>query len=265
MADLGAVQHWMQRAIFAGGAAPGFAGDVVAGNERLTPAERVGIYAGGYRARLIECLRDEFRALRLFVGDTVFDLFASGYVEQHRSRQPSLYGFGEGFADYLADRAPPEAAALGSILAVPAQLARLERARGECLRAPGVEKVLLPVTADLALIPGSRLRVPESVRLLRLDFDFAPLLEAAGRDAPGPLPEAKACLVGVARSQWRVRVHNLEPWRFAFLEALPSADGDVHAAAAAAARATDREAGAVIAGLAGWLPVAGSSGLVARA
>lgn len=265
MADLGAVQTWMQRAIFAGGAAPDFAAEVVTGNARLTPAQRVGIYAGGYRARLIECLRDEFRVLRLFAGDEAFDLFASGYVESRRSRHPSLYDFGADFAGHLADRAPAEAAEAGSPLAIPAQLARLERARSESLRARGIEGEKVPVTADLALIPGSRLRLPDSVRLLRLDFDFAPLLDAGDRGVAGPLPEAAQTEVAVARSRWRVRVFRLDPWRYAFLEALPAGKGDVHAAAAAAARGSGRAPAAVIADLATWLPIAGSSGLVALA
>ena len=263
MTDLGAVQHWMQRAIFAGGAAPGFADEVVSGDARLTPAERVGIYAGGYRARLMESLRDEYRVLRLFAGDTAFDLFASGYVESRRSRDPSLYGFGSDFAGYLAERAPPEASESGSLMAVPAQLARIERARSECLRARGIEAERLPVTGDLALMPASRLRVPDSVRLLRLDFDFAPLLAAADGGEAIPLPEAVETRTAVARSGWRVRVHRLDAWRFAFLEALPAGNGDVHAAAAAAARGSGREPGAVIADLAAWLPSAGTMGLVA--
>ncbi|HYJ30952.1 MAG TPA: DNA-binding domain-containing protein [Allosphingosinicella sp.] len=265
MAELAAVQHWVQRAIFAGGASADFAGEVVAGNDRLTPAQRVGIYAGGYRARLLECLRDEFKVLRMFVGETAFDLFAAGYLAEHRSRHPSLYDLGAGFADHLERQAPPEAAEKGSIMAAPAQLARLERARSESLRATGVERERLPVTADLALMPGSRIRVPDSVRLLRLDFDFGPVVAAAERGAGGAPPEPADWAVAVARSGWRVRIHRLDPWRFAFIEALAPAGGDVHAAAAAAARAAGRDTGSLIADLVVWLPVAAAAGLVARA
>jgi hypothetical protein len=265
VAELAEVQHWLQRAIFAGGAAEEHAGGVVTGSGALTPAERVGIYARGYRARLADCLRDDFPALRSFVGDTVFGLFAAGYVEAERSRRPSLYDFGAGFPGHLARTAPPEAAAAGSVFAIPAQLAALERARVESIRAVGIEREPFPITADLALVPGSRLRLPDSVRLLRLDFDFLPLLEAAGRGAPGAAPEARPTLTAVARSGWRVRVRTLDPWRFAFLEALPAVGGDVHAAAAAAARACERPVGAALAELTSWLPLAGAEGLVARA
>ena len=265
MADLAAVQHWVQRAIFAGGASADFAGEVVAGSDRLTPAQRVGIYAGGYRARLVECLRAEFPVLRALAGETAFDLFAAGYLAEHRSRHPSLYDLGARFAEHLERSAPAEAAEKGSVMAAPAQLARLERARSESLRAAGVERELLPVTADLAFVPGSRIRVPDSVRLLRLDFDFGPAIRAAERRAAVPPPEPADWSVAVARSGWRVRMHRLDPWQFAFIEALEPAEGDVHAAAAAAARAAGRDTGPLIADLVVWLPAAGAAGLVARA
>src|SRR5687768_2285243 len=74
---LPALQRWLQDRILAGGAG---AADHVAGDARLSAAERVGIYAQAYRTRLLDTLRDEFPALRLLVGDTVFDLFAEGFL-----------------------------------------------------------------------------------------------------------------------------------------------------------------------------------------
>lgn len=260
MAELAAVQRWMQRALFAGGASPDHAGEVVARQGALTPAQRVGIYAGGYRARLTQCLEGDYPALKLLAGETGFDLFARGYIAASPSRRPSLYDFGAGFAGWLERTAP----AGDREFAIPAQLARLERARNEAVRAVGVESDRAPVTGDLAIVPGSRLRLPDSVRLLRLDFDFAPLLAAAERGEPAPAPGPADAFVAVARFAWRVRVHSLEPWQYAFLEALPGCGGDVHAAAAAAAKASGREAGAILADLILWLPAAGAAGLLAR-
>lgn len=245
MAELALLQQWMQRAVFSGGARPDYAGDVVTGNDRLSPAACVAIYAGGYRARLLECLRDEFRVLRLFAGETAFDLFASGYIDANHSTRPSLYDYGAGFADHLEKTAPPQAAEPGSPLRIPAQLARLERARSECRRAVGLER------EERAAVPGpgAPLRLPDSVRLLRLDFDFSTLLAAAERGEAGPLPPAASSCYAVARSRWHVRVHRIEPPRFAFLEAL----------------AAGRGAAPVDAGWADWLRHAAAAGLVAAA
>jgi hypothetical protein len=232
VAELAEIQGWMQRAIVAGGALDDFADSIVDGDGRLGPADRVAIYARGYRTRLLECLRAEYPALRRLAGDTAFDLFAADYIAARPSRRPSLYDFGAGFADHLAERAPVEAR--GTPLAMPAQLARLERARAEVSRA----------RSDAApLLAGDALRVPGTVRLLRLDFDFAPLIEAVERDEPCAVPAAAKTRVAVTRIGWRVRLVTLAEWQMNFLEALPGAAEDDLVAA--------------------WLPAAARLGLVA--
>lgn len=265
MAELARLQEWMQGRIFAGGAADDFAGAVVAGGGGLSAAARIGIYANGYRARLLESLRTEYPVLRRFAGDTVFDLFALDYIATHRSAEPSLYGIGTGFAAYLADRQPAEARVPGSPLAIPAQLARLERARGEVQRARGVERQAAPALAGALLAPGLRLRLPDSVRLMRLEFDLAPLVAAVDRGGDLVVPEARETFIAVARAHYRVRVHALEQWRFAWLEALGSDGADIHAAAASATMQGGPGAARLLAELALWLPEAAQFGLVAAA
>lgn len=228
----------MQEAIFAGGAREDAADSIVAGDSRLGPAERAQIYARGYRARLLECLRGEYPALRRLAGDTAFDLFAADYVAAHRPRRPSLYDYGAAFAQHLADRAPPQAREPGSPLAMPAQLARLERARAEVSRARA------EVAAPLA---GEIVRVPGTARLLRLDFDFSLLIEATEREQASAPPPCIETRVAVTRIGWRVRMLTLAEWQMNFLEALPGPADSEDALIAA------------------WLPEAARLGLVAAA
>lgn len=264
MAELARVQQWMQQRIFAGGAASEFAEAIVAGDARLAPADRIGIYAGGYRGRLVDCLRGEYPSLRRFAGDTVFDLFAQSYIAAHPPTARSLYGFGAGFALYLEATRPRPGG--DPLAALPAQVARLERARGEVQRAEGVERRAgRPPSAGAAMLPGLRLKLPDSVRLLRLDFDLLPLIEACDRDEKAAVPERRETLIAVARSHYRVRLHALEPWRHAWLTALGFEGEEVHIAAAAAARASGREGGALLADLVLWIPTASAAGLVIAA
>jgi hypothetical protein len=257
------LQLWLQDAILAGGAAPGPAGRIVAGDERLPAGERIAIYARAYRARLIECLRGEYPALRLLVGDTVFDLFAGGYLAACPPTHFSLHELGARFADHLTATRPPGEEQAGAPTALPAALARLERARAEVQRAKGVEGRAGPlVSGDAALLPGARLRLPDNVRLLRLDFDFLPLIEAAEAGAAAIVPEARPTPTVVTRTGYRLRMLAPEPWRFAWLEALGSGVEDVQAAAAMAARASGRDGGALLADLALWIPAAAALGLV---
>lgn len=260
---LPALQRWMQGAILGGGAPPDL-DEIVVGDARLSASQRLALYARGYRARLAECLAAEFPCLKALAGDQVFALFVAGYVADRPPTDPSLYALGAGFADYLDATRPADDAGPDALSALPADLARLDRARAEVQRAVGVERRPGPPPAvDLLLTPGARLRRPDSVRLLTLGFDPAPVLAAVDRGGPIDPPEPCPTQVAVARSRYRVAVHVLSPWRFAWLDALGEAGDDVHAAAARAARTSGQEAGAVIADLALWSATAADLGLVA--
>jgi hypothetical protein len=262
--ELAELQGWMLASIVAGSATREAVRARIDGDDRLGPEGRFAIYAGGYRSRLSETLRDEYPALRLLVGETVFDLFATRYIASRPPRHFSLYDYGAGFADHLEATRPKEGG--GPLTALPACVARLERARAEVQRAEGLERGRsAPLMADAAMLPGLRLKLPDSVRLLRPGFDLLPLIEASDQGGKAVVPEPGESPVAVARSHYRVRLHRLEPWHHAWLEALGPDGAEVHAAAAAAARASGRDGGALLADLVLWLPAAGSVGLVTAA
>ncbi len=266
LADL---QAWLQTRVTAGvwdlpedPAAGPLAAEVVVGSGPLSPRARLAIYARSYVLRLAECLRAEFPTLAALVGDEVFNLFAGAYLGARPSTSPSLYDLGGGFADYLAATRPPGVG--GALAALPADLARLERAIAESGRALGLEgePPAPPLDPALLLQPGVRLRTPATLRLLRLGFDFTEALAAARAGARPSPPPACETLVAVARRRYAVRVHMLEPWAFAWLEAL-SAGGDAHTATRAAAEACGRPVSEVLARLLVWLPAGVEAGFVA--
>lgn len=268
LADL---QAWLQARVTAGvwdlpedPAAGPLAAEVVVGSGPLPPRARLAIYARSYAMRLAECLRAEFPVLAALVGPEVFNLFAGAYLSARPSTSASLYDLGAGFAAWLDATRPPGAA--GALAALPAELARLERAIAESGRAPGLEPAPPRDPLDAAALlfqPGARLRTPATLRLLRLGFDFGAALAAhrAG-ERPSP-PPPRPSLVAVARRRYAVRVHPLEPWAFAWLEALATEGGDVQAASRAVARGDGRRSGELLANLLVWLPGAAEAGLVA--
>jgi hypothetical protein len=258
---LAALQSWLLDSIVAGAAPREAVLARIAGDGRLSAEGRFAIYAGGYRTRLLETLREDYPALRLLVGATVFDLFASSYIEAHPPHNFSLYDYGAGFADHLEATRPDE-----PLAALPAAVARLERARAEVSRAEGIERERQPpLPADAAMRPGLRLKLPDSVRLLTLGFDLAPLIEASERGGEAMVPEARETWIAVARSGWRVRLHALEPWLHSWLAAIGPDGADVHEAAAVAARVSGRPGGALIADLFLWIPGGSAAGLVVAA
>jgi hypothetical protein len=261
-AGLRDAQVWLTRRILAPAAGDGRAAAMIRDDYGASAEQRLAIYAGGYLQRLLECLRAEFAALRALVGDQVFDLFARGYLAAFPSRSYSLYDLGAGFPGYLEATLPTAAEPLDRL---PCELARLERARVESHRAAGPETDPGGLDAvDLFMTPGARVRIPETVRLLRASFAVADVLEAVGRGGQPDAPEARPVLYAVARSHYRVRVHALPPGPFGFLEAC-AGGGDVQAAMAAAALASAQPIGSLWADLLAWAPWAIEAGLLARA
>lgn len=271
--DLGVLQRWMLSAVTTpGGVREGVrlardryaldTTDAVKGSNRLSAHERLEIYARGYVLRLLECLRAEFPILLALVGDQVFEMFASSYVWTKPSRSPSLYDLGAGFAAFLEATRP--ACEPGSIEALPANLAALERARAEAFRARGLENDQDHHAADVftLMLSGASLRLPPSARLLSLEFDFTEAIMAVQRGEKPAVPQPKPTYYAVARSRYRVQSHVLRPWQFEFLLTCGAQGRPLQGACAAAALATGQDAAAIHADLLLWMPVALQAGML---
>ncbi|MFI9012097.1 DNA-binding domain-containing protein [Actinosynnema sp. NPDC053489] len=262
--DLATLQRWMLSACTGLGGGPDLrVADVVRGSDRLGAEDRLAVYARGYRVRLHEYLKAEYPALRALVGDQVFGLFADGYLATHPPASPSVFDLGAGFADFLADTRPDPHEPPGSPDRLPAALARLERARAEARRAPGVETDAdhRPVDPFDVLRPEELVvRTPPGLRLPHLDFALVDTLAAVDRGARPPVPEPADTHYAVARTGYRVRVHVLEPWQHTFL-GLCAGDGTP---LPTATTATDRrhDVPRIRARLITWLPSAAAAGMV---
>jgi len=114
---------------------------VVAPSPSLAPAERVGIYAGMYVARIVEALAEDFPKVAATLGPEAFADVVRAYVARHPSSAPSIRHLGAAFPAFVADREPGW---LGD-------LARLEWTRLDVFDAPDAT----PVTrADLERMPA---------------------------------------------------------------------------------------------------------------
>lgn len=223
----------------------------------LSAQRRLSLYARGYRARLLDSLRREFPTLCALTGSEVFDLFADSYIAACPPEGPSLHRLGARFPAWLESIQPDVAA--GAAESIPAQLARLERAWSEALRAPGPEGVAAP-PVDLLLHPAGRLRLPATTSLMALDFDFAPLVAAVAEGRAPTTPVARPSLVAVARSGYRVGLHSLSSGRHAWLAAVGHEGASAMEAVARAA--SEADAGDLLADLILWTPLAVQAGLI---
>lgn len=255
MAGLVDLQSWLQAAILDGETELPHAH--VLGDNRLTAQTRLGIYAQGYRQRLLECLGLEYPMLSALAGPTAFGLFAQGYIAAHPSRSYTLYDFGAAFPAYLESARPAGDGTPQTVEAMPAALARIERAKAEVHRAQGIERIAAPETetgfdpviaAILGLGLGRAWRRPDSMRLLDLPFDFTETLAAADRGDAPVLPRPEPSRLAIARAHYRVQCHRIEDWQHDWLAGLPDTSAEAQPSPA------DPR-------LAAWLPFAAAHGL----
>jgi hypothetical protein len=165
----------------------------IEGHGALGAAERLDIYAGMYRTRLVDVLREDFpRTLRV-IGDEQFAALAARYLARSPSTNPSLRHLGHGFADFLA--AEP------TLPAFLADLARLEWARVEVFDAADAVPLRL---ADLQSVPADawpalRLRLIPACAVVESPWPIHRLW--ADGDS---LPEPEGTSVRVWREEWSV-------------------------------------------------------------
>lgn len=243
--------------------------EVVAERRGLSARERLGVYTGGYVLRLLECMRADFPALRGFVGDPVFDAFARAYIITRPPRSPSLYHLGADFPQFLEETRPKGErfdAGMNAMLDLPPELARVERARAEVVRARGTEDAP-PPAAPLSpfAVFGEWLTIEATpcLRLLELKFPLADFLKSSDRgERPDP-PAPRPALVAVGRSNYHVHVEEVTPWQFAFLKACER-PAQLYEAVRRAALEAGKETPQVLAEVAVWLPVAFELGFLRR-
>lgn len=278
-ADLGlaALQDWLQLVVTApGGLAAGLRaarlrhGDAAPIREppRGSAGDRLAIHARGYVRRLLSCLESDYPAVRALLGPALFERFAVAYLAARPPARGSLFELGAAFAEYLQRTRPPDDAVPAerrSFLDLPIDLARVERARLETMRArgPATEVEVSP----LELLAGdAELRAAPCLRLVSLSHDVRAFVAAVDHQhgAPaGPLPPvpARPVLLAVSRVAFRPLLTELSPWQYQALSRCAERRS-IAGLAGEVAAAGGEGRGAVLAELALWLPVARSLGMI---
>lgn len=238
--------------------------EVVAEKRGLSGRERLSIYTSGYVARLLECMRADFPVFRRFIGEPVFDAFAKAYIVTEPPHSPSLYDLGAGFAQFLDETKPTAGdaeAETGALLDLPSEIARLERARTEAIRAHGTEndpRAIQGFSPFEVLSHDLKVQATPCLRLLELKFSLVDFFQEpdyeSERDQPPP-PDHRRTVVAIGRTDYRINMKEIEAWQFAFLRACEF-PASAHVVARQAAEKSGTEPSFVLAHLVLWLPMA---------
>jgi hypothetical protein len=204
----------------------GSEGDADAAALLLTPGpelsarERLEVYRFGYRARLVECLDDDYPILARTLGQKDFERLAIRYIERFPSRSPNLNAFGRRMAELCRSEALDGVALPAEFMA---GLAELEWALVEVIHARE------PAPFDLASLQGipieawatARLVPSDTVRLLRFAYPMNAFYQACrGTDVVPQVPAAAPTATAVYRSAWRLWRMDLTPAMTRVLAAL---------------------------------------------
>lgn len=234
--ELAGLQRWMQGVIthcdgvLAGAAATACGGQslpapteqierLVRGSTRLSASRRLELYSRDYHRRLLDCMRESHPALCHLLGEELFDAFALDYIRKQPPSSWTLARLGEGFAEHLQATRPEQAAWETLIV----ELAHLERAFVETYDGPGAEGRRLLRPEEMPAQPSpqwldAKLQPVPCLRLMRSHFPIGAYLQSvrAGEQPPPPRAQ-KSCLV-LSRSNWVVRISELDAEPYAALE-----------------------------------------------
>lgn len=201
---------------------------IISRSAALTSLERLNVYANAYYARLLECLSEEYPALRHAVGEDAFGGFALGYLQRFPSISHTLADLGRDFPRYLAETRPArQSAETGTAdwADFLIDLSLLERTYSEVFDGPGPERgdFLKPVellAIDPADWPHARLVPLGSFRLLSLRFpahEYASQVRRQGQAVP---PAATPTWLAITRRDYIVRRYPLSLDQYTLLLAL---------------------------------------------
>ena len=180
---------------------------LVHGDERLSAAERIGIYADAYFHRLLECLGEDFPTTLAASGTYNFAALVKEYLLEHPPTEPSILYAGLYLADFLNDH--PFAERWPFI----ADLARLERAVLDvphAADAPGLSLETLHVVPSEEW-PALKLRSHPAVEIVHSEWRIADVLHTVEQGREWTDPELEEASVLVWRQNALVNYRNLEP------------------------------------------------------
>ena len=182
---------------------------------RLSALDRLDIYFFGYKARLVECLIDDFPAVRYALGEDAFEELSRAYINAHPSRSPSLNGFGRMMPQFLASYPHEHARFL-------ADLAALEWAMVEVLHAEAAPTLTQESLNEIPPDRWGEARLPPSktVRVLRFRYPVNAYFQAFRNDAEPQIPSEEASATAVYRVKYAIWRMDLTPLMCGLLEAL---------------------------------------------
>jgi len=277
---LALLQNWLKTVVMTPGHLPQKLGqawhmhgldetDVVVADESTASVyTRLNVYSSGYLLRLLECMYADYAISRKFMGDEVFDSFAKAYLLYHPSTSFTLYDLGAAFPGFLAKTKPPvipgDEPNVDDFMTLPITFAKLERARQEAMRAPGIEGAAehdQEISIQDILFGVVKITTPGCLRLLELDFSMIPFFTSVYRDEDYELPSPQKTFTAVSRKNFRVTMTDLTEVQYTLLSLCQAGD-NLYNAITATASFNKIPPSQLLADVFLWMPLFRKNGLI---
>ncbi|MEZ6048361.1 MAG: DNA-binding domain-containing protein [Planctomycetaceae bacterium] len=195
---------------------------VIPRSQQLSSLDRLRVYGNAYYTRLVECLGEEFPALKFALGEENFAGFAFAYLQSYPSASYTLDDLGRNFPQFLEQTRPQDRKADWVDFLV--ELARLERTYADVFDSPGMEELEPFNVHQLAAIPPDQweqltLEPAPTLRLLELKVPVHLYATAVKNDEGPTLPQAEKTWLVVFRWDYVVR-RAVDELQFRLLEQL---------------------------------------------
>ncbi len=161
---------------------PSDAVDYIQSTPEASAAQRLGIYASGYRLRLKEALETDYERLHAYLGDDLFDQLMDAYIDRFPSHATSLRDYSRHMDVLLRETLP------FSGIPVLRELERIERAFNHSFDAADAAPLDPACLESLPpeAWPGMRLELHASLSVLDCAFNSFPIWRALSRDEVPP-------------------------------------------------------------------------------
>ena len=179
---------------------------IISGDQRLAAAERLGIYATAYFYRLLDCLKEDYRATLAVLGGEAFQRLIADYLVQFPPTEPSISYAGQHLADFIAKER------ICTECPFAEDLARLERTTIEVFHGPDAEALDAETMRSIPTDqwPMFELRLHPAVKFLELNWRVSDVLSAVNEKREWSVPARQRSRMIVFKQNAEVYFRALE-------------------------------------------------------
>lgn len=233
--------------------------DIATASRQLEASERLDIYATSYWLRLLECLGEDYPALKAALGEALFESVCRRYLQRHPSSHFSLSALGARLPAFLKSNAAGKLAHRGFL----SSLAELERTIQEIFDAPFDEPLKPEALTGVSgpALQGLVFHPIRAARILELSCDANAWYQSFREGEKKRPPRARAAsFVLVLRYEDRVYRQPLAPMQ-AHLLTLLMEETPLGSALEAVAARRPRDASKMLRSIGSWFESFGRAGL----